>query len=60
MNEDATEKLLRELKEENERLKKMMVGGKVDMTDFIDDNSDGLDDRVGKQTRVTLPQHTNL
>ncbi|KAF0296590.1 Kinesin-like protein KIF28P [Amphibalanus amphitrite] len=31
VNEDPTEKLLRELKEENERLKASMKGGKIDM-----------------------------
>ena len=33
VNEDPTEKLIRELQEENEKLKKMMVsGGKIDLT----------------------------
>lgn len=44
VNEDPTDKLLRELKEENERLKKMMQGGKVDVN-IIDADGDGVDDR---------------
>ena len=33
VNEDPTEKLIRELQEENEKLKKMMAsGGKIDLT----------------------------
>lgn len=44
MNEDPTEKLLRELREENEKLKKMMQGGKIDK-DFIDADGNGIDDR---------------
>ncbi|XP_050706833.1 kinesin-like protein KIF28 isoform X2 [Eriocheir sinensis] len=45
VNEDPTEKLLRELREENERLKKQMQGGKMDK-DFIDSDGNGLDDRT--------------
>lgn len=44
VNEDPTEKLLRELREENEKLKKMMQGGKIDK-DFIDSDGNGIDDR---------------
>lgn len=44
MNEDPTEKLIRELKEENEKLKKRMAAGKID-ADFIDEDGDGIDDR---------------
>ncbi|XP_071522909.1 LOW QUALITY PROTEIN: kinesin-like protein KIF28P [Panulirus ornatus] len=44
VNEDPTEKLLRELKEENERLKRQMQGGQIDK-DFIDADGDGIDDR---------------
>ena len=43
VNEDPTEKLLRELKEENERLKRSMKTG--NMGDFIDEDGDGIDDR---------------
>ena len=43
VNEDPTEKLLRELKEENERLKKSMKSG--NMGDFVDLDGDGIDDR---------------
>ncbi|XP_063871952.1 kinesin-like protein KIF28P [Scylla paramamosain] len=45
VNEDPTEKLLRELREENEKLKKMMQGGKIDK-DFIDSDGNGIDDRA--------------
>ena len=31
MNEDPTEKLIRQLQEENDRLKKMMDGGKIEL-----------------------------
>ena len=34
MNEDPTEKLIRDLKEENERLKAQLSGGNVDVTDL--------------------------
>ncbi|CAL4119353.1 unnamed protein product, partial [Meganyctiphanes norvegica] len=44
VNEDPTDKLLRELKAENERLKNAVSTGKVD-TDFIDADGDGVDDR---------------
>lgn len=44
VNEDPTEKLLRELREENEKLKKMMQGGKIDK-DFFDSDGNGVDDR---------------
>ena len=44
MNEDPTDKLIRELKEENDRLKKAMVSGNID-SDFIDEDGDGIDDR---------------
>ena len=44
VNEDPTEKLLRELTEENDKLKKLLQGGKVDK-DFVDEDGDGVDDR---------------
>ncbi|XP_047482876.1 kinesin-like protein KIF28P isoform X3 [Penaeus chinensis] len=50
VNEDPTEKLLRELKEENEKLKKMMTGGKIDM-DLIDEDGDGVDDRDAEKLK---------
>lgn len=53
MNEDPTEKLLRELREENEKLKKMMQGGKIDK-DFIDTDGNGLDDRSKSLVVVIL------
>lgn len=31
MNEDPTEKLIRELQEENEKLKKLVASGKIDL-----------------------------
>ncbi len=44
MNEDPTEKLLRELTEENERLKKQLSSGKVDDADIqIITGKDGKD-----------------
>ncbi|XP_066989396.1 kinesin-like protein KIF28 [Macrobrachium rosenbergii] len=43
VNEDPTDKLLRELKEENDKLKKMLSGGKIDTT-FVDVDNDGIDD----------------
>ncbi|XP_069953210.1 kinesin-like protein KIF28 [Cherax quadricarinatus] len=44
VNEDPTEKLLRELRDENERLRKLMQKGKVDVN-IIDADGDGIDDR---------------
>ena len=35
VNEDPTEKLLRDLKEENEKLKKQLASGKVDVADMV-------------------------
>ena len=43
VNEDPTEKLLRELKEENDRLRKQAGG--VMPSDFVDEDGDGIDDR---------------
>ena len=34
VNEDPTDKLIRELKEQNEKLKAQLAGGKIDMTDI--------------------------
>lgn len=50
INEDPTDKLLRELKEENEKLKKLMTGGKIDMS-MVDDDGDGIDDRDAEKLR---------
>ena len=44
MNEDPTDKYIRELKEENDRLKKAIASGNID-SDFIDEDGDGIDDR---------------
>ena len=43
VNEDPTEKLIRELKEENERLKKLISGGAVAMP--AEDSEDEDDDK---------------
>ena len=34
VNEDPTDKLIRELKEQNEKLKAQLSGGKIDMSDI--------------------------
>ncbi len=34
VNEDPTEKLIKDLKEENERLKAQLSGGKIDINDI--------------------------
>ena len=44
VNEDPTEKLIRELQEENEKLKKMMAGGKVTLSADDDEDMEGLND----------------
>lgn len=45
VNEDPTEKLLRELKEENDRLKKAVTSGKINPDDFVDEDGDGINDK---------------
>ncbi|KAK4299096.1 hypothetical protein Pmani_028601 [Petrolisthes manimaculis] len=55
VNEDPTDKLLRELRDENEKLKKMMAGGKIDK-DFIDTDGDGYDDRVSEDMKKKLQE----
>uniref|UniRef100_A0A2P2I1T5 Kinesin-like protein 6 n=1 Tax=Hirondellea gigas TaxID=1518452 RepID=A0A2P2I1T5_9CRUS len=52
VNEDPTEKLLRELKEENEKLKKQLLTGKVVPVDFIDEDGDGINDKDATKLRA--------
>ena len=59
VNEDPTEKLLRELREENEKLKKMMQGGKIDK-DFIDSDGNGIDDRSESFVVVYAETHFSI
>ena len=44
MNEDPTEKLIRNLQEENDKLKKMLESGGVTLTDLSSEETAGMSD----------------
>jgi len=48
VNEDPTEKLIRDLKEENEKLKALLKSGKIDPS-MISDTNDGKKPDQSKQ-----------
>lgn len=59
VNEDPTDKLIRELKEENDRLKKSMQTGKINPVDFVDADGDGIDDRGELLNEYLFDDQTN-
>jgi hypothetical protein len=45
VNEDPVEKLIRELKEENDALKRQLQTGQINPADFVDADNDGINDK---------------
>lgn len=56
INEDPTEKLIRELKAENERLKAMLSGGKIPVPDGDENNSDMTEEEKNSELEILKKQ----
>ena len=54
VNEDPTEKLIRQLQEENKKLKEMLASGKLDSPRDADDEDDGEYTDAGRCRHVTF------